>query len=176
MTELGISLSGVLFPGLGHMLLGLRRRGMALFLVLTAMFLVGVTLHPDADRGGGFYAKYKKNVFHTYEDYTAPFQQTDRGRDLEGPIDTIWRLVFIYLYPFFVGLVNYLAGFLWQGSHYVDALLPYRRAEIPVAVKDIGDCFALLAGLLNLLVMLDAYDLAVNRRTLAAMPKGAQAS
>ncbi|MBI2943358.1 MAG: hypothetical protein HYY25_04085 [Candidatus Wallbacteria bacterium] len=176
MKSLGISLSGALLPGLGHMLLGLRRRGAVLFVVLTAMFMFGVTLHPDAERGGGFFAKYKKNILHTYQDYQAPFQQTDRGRDLEGPIDTVWRLVFIYLYPFFVGIVNYLVGFFWQSSQYVDALLPYRRGEIPVAVKDIGDCFALLSGLLNLLVMLDAHDLAVNRETLAKMQRGGQAA
>jgi hypothetical protein len=34
--------------------------------------------------------------------------------------------------------------------------------EVPVTTRDIGYCFALLAGLLNLLVMMDAYDLACN--------------
>ena len=166
MQILAIALSGVLIPGLGHMLLGLKKRGLALFLVLTAMFLFGVTLHPDADRAGGFFAKYEKNIFKTYDSGVFRFPQTDAGREGEGPVDAVWRVIFIYLYPFFVGIIDYMAGFLWQGSRFVDQLLPYARGEIPVAVKDMGDCFALLAGLLNLLVMLDAYDLAVNRQTL----------
>lgn len=175
MNAFCIALSGVLFPGLGHMLLGLRRRGVALFLILTLMFLFGVTLHPDADKGGGFYSKYHSNIFKSYEAGSAAFQQTDRGRDVEGPIDSLWRFIFIYGYPFFVGLFNYLAGFLWQGSQFVDTLLPFKRAAIPVGIKDIGDCFALLSGLLNLLVMLDAYDLAVNRQLLARLDGGGQA-
>ncbi len=176
MNPLGISLTGCLVPGLGHMILGLRKRGVALFLILTAMFLFGVTLHPDADNGGGFFGKYKKNIFKSYQGREAAFQQTDRGRDMEGPIDKAWRFVFIYGYPFFVGIFDYLAGYLWQGSEFVEAVLPYERSEIPVAAKDIGDCFALLAGLLNLLAIMDAYDLAVNRRTLEEAASSLEAS
>lgn len=169
MKNLFISLSGALFPGTGHLILGQTIRGLAFFFILTAMFFVGVTLHPDAPEAGGFYGKYGQNVFKEYPSLT-PGQPCD-GRDLEGPVDAVWRFLFIYAYPFFVGFGNYLMAFFWQGSAFVDRVLPYARGEIPVALKDIGDCFALLAGLLNLLVMMDSYDVACNKDILAELGK-----
>src|SRR5688572_23723749 len=118
-----IALSGTVFPGLGHAILGLRKRALVFFLLLTAMFFSGV---------------------------------------------------FTYGYPFFVGFGNYVIGYKWsQISEPWIGQVPgvLKPDEVPVTTRDIGYCFALLAGLLNLLVMMDAFDIACNRDELARRRK-----
>ncbi len=87
------------------------------------------------------------------------------GSSDEGLIDKTWKYVFTYVFPFIVGLGSYVGGFFIR-----DLLRPLVLAiglapdlsSVPVTVKDIGYCFALLSGLLNILVMMDAYDVAFN--------------
>jgi len=148
-THLFIALSGTLLPGLGHFILGRRCRAAVFFAVLSFLFFSGVFLDH------GFYTKFNSGL------------PPDR---FEGATDRAWKLVFTYGFPFFVGVSNYLAGLGWVKLSapwlvYVPGVQSIE--QVPVTTRDIGYCFALLAGLLNLLVMMDAYDIAWNRDDLA---------
>ena len=62
-------------------------------------------------------------------------------------------------------MVNYVVGFFLQPvawKTYQGMGLVGNATEVPVSIKDVGYCFAQLAGLLNLLVVMDAYDTGVN--------------
>lgn len=161
--KLAIALSGVVFPGLGHALLGKRGRAAVFFVVLSAMFYGGVFLERE------FYFKFGDGMLAQAPRDTIPIRD-HRADELEGNVDKIWKVIFIYGYPFFVGFGNYALGLKWTAAtagmiQYVPGVL--KPDEIPVTTRDIGYCFALLAGLLNLLVMMDAYDIACNKEELA---------
>jgi hypothetical protein len=161
-----IALSGVVFPGLGHALLGLRKRALVFFLLLTALFFAGVFLERD------FYTKFGPPIIAGPPEPTGPIR--DQRDDLEGTVDKVWKVVFTYGYPFFVGFGNYCIGYKWsQVSEPWIGSVPgvLKPDEVPVTTRDIGYCFALLAGLLNLLVMMDAFDIACNRDELARRRK-----
>jgi hypothetical protein len=164
-VNLGVALSGLVFPGLGHALLGLRKRALVFFVLLSALFFTGVFLERD------FYVKFGNGLIATAPPDPQIREQRD---DLEGVVDKVWKVVFVYAYPFFVGFGNYAVGYKWQQlTEPLVASVPgvLNPREIPVTTRDIGYCFALLAGLLNLLVMMDAYDIACNREELARRKK-----
>lgn len=163
---LAIALAGTLFPGLGHAILGLKKRALVFFVLLSAMFYAGVFLERD------FYHKFGDSILGKEPADTV--QLRDQRDDLEGAVDKVWKVVFTYGYPFFVGFGNYLVGHGW--SRFTEpwiAQVPgvLKPDEVPVTTRDIGYCFALLAGLLNLLVMMDAFDIACNRDELARRRK-----
>ena len=159
MKNLAICLSGMILPGTGHVVLGKWQRGIAFLVLLSVLFFVGVSLERD------FYTKFGPNVFGLDVQHPARMIPPEGPPDEEGMLDMVWKFVFIYLYPFFVGIVNYVLGYHWTlASSSLVVSLPFVETihTIPVTVRDIGYCFALLAGLLNLLVMMDAYDIACN--------------
>lgn len=143
---------------MGHLLLRNRRAKGLIFLgVLSLLFLVGVSLDPD------YYQKFGPGILGPVK-LGAPLGP--QGPDMhEGLVDGASRILFTYVFPFCVGFLNYLVGFilqpvlwgLYQGAGFVG-----EAGRAPVAVKDVGYCFAQLAGLLNLLVMMDAYDCGYN--------------
>ena len=157
-----IALSGLVFPGLGHALLGKRGRALVFFLTLSAMFYAGVFLERE------FYYKFGNGILVNQPQDTIQIRD-HRPDELEGAVDKVWKVIFVYAYPFFVGFGNYAIGVKWSAAtvdlmKYVPGVL--NPQEVPVTTRDIGYCFALLAGLLNLLVMMDAYDIACNQEEL----------
>ena len=161
--NLAIALSGLIFPGLGHALLGKRGRAAVFFVVLTSMFFAGVTLERE------FYWKFGPGLIAS-PPVTDPLPiRGGRGDELEGAVDKVWKVIFVYGYPFFVGFGNYCVGLpVQKATAGIVASIPgvLKPDEIPVTTRDIGYCFALLSGLLNLLVMMDAYDIACNEEEL----------
>lgn len=163
-----IALSGLIFPGLGHALLGKRGRAAVFFVLLSAMFYAGVFLERE------FYYKFGDGMLVSQPRDTIPIRD-HRPDELEGNVDKAWKVIFVYGYPFFVGFGNYAIGVKWTAAtaglmKYVPGVL--KPDEVPVTTRDIGYCFALLAGLLNLLVMMDAYDIACNQEELARRSAG----
>lgn len=150
-----LSFSGFLFPGLGHVLMGRFAKGVLFFLILSMMFLVGITF--DTDYFYRFGVSPMGEKFQPIEDRG--------GTGDEGLIDRVWKYLFTYVFPFVVGIGTYVVGFAIR-----DVLRPMvltlgltsDLSAVPVMIKDIGYCFALLAGLLNILVMMDAFDVAYN--------------
>lgn len=159
MKKLAIALSGLVLPGVGHIVLGRRGKGVLLLVLLTGMFIAGVSMDPD------YYGKFGPGPFVKAPQVALQDVNLAELAKDEGTVDRVWRFVFTYLYPFVVGFVPYLLGSALQaaGGGLVCAL-PFVESwsKMPVTVKDIGYCFALVAGLLNVLVMLDAYDIAYN--------------
>jgi hypothetical protein len=161
-VNLAIALSGLIFPGLGHALLGKRARAAVFFVVLSSLFFTGVFLERE------FYFKFGPGLLATPPQDTIPIRD-HRGDELEGNVDKIWKVIFVYGYPFFVGFGNYAIGLKWTAmtAPLVKAIPGVLKPdEIPVTTRDIGYCFALLSGLLNLLVMMDAYDISCNEEEL----------
>jgi hypothetical protein len=166
----GVAISGMIFPGLGHAMLGLKKRALTFFVLLSALYFAGVFLERD------FYVKFGPGLLVTPEPEARIVEQRD---DLEGTVDKVWKVVFVYAYPFFVGFGNYALGVPWSNATApLIASVPgvLNTKEIPVTTRDIGYCFALLSGLLNLLVMMDAYDIACNRDELAKRKKATAAA
>lgn len=158
-----VALAGMIFPGLGHAILGKKGRAAVFFVVLSAMFYAGVFLERE------FYYKFGPGLLMAPPQDTIPIRD-HRPDELEGAVDKIWKVIFVNAYPFFVGFGNYYIGTKWLAAtsglmKNVPGVL--NPAEIPVTTRDIGYCFALLAGLLNILVMMDAFDIACNDEELA---------
>lgn len=160
MKNLAISLSGLILPGTGHILLGRTGRGVVFLVVLSALFFVGVSLERD------YYTKFGENNFGLPSQSSDSIHHSAEPAEDEGMLDKVWKWIFTYVYPFLVGIVNYFLGHKWAAVTVPMVLsLPFVENihEVPVTVRDIGYCFALLAGLLNILIMMDAYDIACNR-------------
>src|SRR5512133_35390 len=103
-------------PGLGHLMLGRRAKGVVFLVALPLMFLVGLLL--------------LGRIF--------PFQTAD---------------ILVLLAAFAelgIGLVYFLAGPLGYGA-----------GKVTAVTYEYGNAFLIVAGLLNLLVVLDAYDVAL---------------
>ena len=106
-------------PGAGHYWLGRRGRGMAFFLALTLMFLLGLV------------AQGRLFPF----DFSEPLVGLAAFADLG------------------IGVPYFMAGALSQGV-----------GDVRAVSYEYGNAFLIVAGLLNLLVVLDAYDVAVGRK------------
>jgi hypothetical protein len=106
-------------PGAAHLWLGRRQKGIMFFVVLTAMFAIGLMLH------GRIFS------FDLSEPLVALAAIADLG--LGGP----W-------------LLARLAG---AGA-----------GQVTAATYEYGNTFLIVAGLLNALVMLDAFDIAMARK------------
>jgi hypothetical protein len=106
-------------PGLGHLLLNRRLKGVILLVALPVMFFVGLLL---------------------------------QGRLF--PFDTSQPLVALAaLADFGIGVIYFLAGPLGYGV-----------GKVTEVTYEYGNAFLIVAGLLNLLVVLDAYDAALGRK------------
>lgn len=152
-----ISATGLLLPGLGHLALGRRRKALTFLIILGVLFLVGVSMDPD------YYQKFGPGLLGPSP--LLPGQALGGPDRNEGTVDILSRVLFTYVFPFCVGLVNYVVGYVLQPlawGLYKALHLVGEPGETPVAIKDVGYCFAQLAGLLNLLVMMDAYDTGYN--------------
>jgi|SRR6186997_480062 Family of unknown function (DUF6677) len=108
-----------LVPGAGHFLQGQLRKAVILFVVLTAMFAIGL----------GFAGR----LF--------PFQVTE-------------PLVFLAaLAEWAIGVPRMIGAFTGAG-----------RGDVVAATYEYGNTFLIAAGLLNVLAIFDAHDLATGRK------------
>jgi len=108
-----------LVPGLGHLWLGRRDKGVVFLVTLTAMFVIGLAL--------------KGRIF--------PFQMGD-------PLVALAAFANVA-----AGLPCFAARLLGFG------------AGAPAAVSyEYGNAFLITTGLLNMLVLIDAHDIALGRK------------
>jgi uncharacterized protein DUF6677 len=120
--------SGLLIPGIGHLVLGRLGRGLLFFVVIGGSFVLGLTLNgrlywPSPSEPGSAF----------------PF-------DL---ISVLW--FFAQIGSGICYIASYLLGF---------GTMPHPQA----ATFEYGNTFTFLAGLLNYLVVHDAYDIAAGRK------------
>lgn len=106
-------------PGLGHLWLGRRRKGIIFLVALVSMFACGLWL--------------KGRLF--------PFQ-------LAEPLVTLMAFADIGM-----GLPYFIAK-----------LLGVDRGTVVAITYDYGNAYIIVAGLLNMLVVLDAFDIAQGRK------------
>lgn len=110
---------GFLIPGAGHFFLGFRKRGMAYFALVLAMFLLGLAVH------GGIYSL----------------------RESEGILQELASL-----------------GSMGSGLLYLIAYATGPHGVLTSITFEYGRTFILSAGLMNLLLMVDAWDISQGRK------------
>jgi len=155
MKKYFVALSGMIVPGLGHVFAGRYTKGIVFFLILSSLFFIGIT--------------FDVNYYHQFGisplgEAVPAMEQSSSGASGMF-IDNAWKYLFTYVFPFFTGILNYFIGFGLRDvlrPLLVNMGLATDLMRVPVTVKDIGYCFALVSGLLNILVMLDAFDIASN--------------
>jgi hypothetical protein len=106
-------------PGVGHLWLGRRNKGLLLLLALPLMFAIGVAI-----RGRIF-----------------PF-------DLSDPLVALAAVAELG-----IGLPYFVAKGLGYGG-----------GEVRAVTYEYGNAFLIVAGLMNLLIIIDAYDIAMGRK------------
>lgn len=106
-------------PGLGHLWLGRRSKGLIFLIALPLMFAIGLGL--------------KGRIF--------PFDFSDLLVGLEA------------FAQFGIGVLFFLASPLGYGS-----------GDVRAVSYEYGNTFLIVAGLLNFLVVIDAYDVALGRK------------
>ena len=106
-------------PGVGHLWLGRRNKGLVFLVSLPLMFAIGLAL---------------------------------RGRlfpiDLSDPLVALAALA-----DFGIGLTYFIAAGLGYGT-----------GDVRAVSYEYGNAFLIVAGLLNVLVIIDAYDVALGRK------------
>jgi hypothetical protein len=106
-------------PGVGHLWLGRRNKGLVFLVALPLMFIIGLSI-----RGRIF-----------------PF-------DLSDPLVALAAVADLG-----IGL-----------TYFVASLLGYGAGDVRALTYEYGNAFLIVAGLLNLLVVIDAYDVALGRK------------
>ena len=106
-------------PGIGHLWLGRRSKGVIFLLALPVMFAIGLGIHG--------------RLF--------PF-------DLSEPLVGLAALADIS-----IGLTYFIASTLGYGA-----------GDVRAVSYEYGNAFLIVAGLLNLLVVIDAFDVALGRK------------
>ena len=106
-------------PGVGHLWLGRRAKGLILLFALPLMFALGLAIHG--------------RLF--------PFDRSDLLVELAALADVG------------IGL-----------TYFVAAVLGFGAGDVRAVTYEYGNAFLIVAGLLNLLVVIDAYDVAMGRK------------
>jgi hypothetical protein len=106
-------------PGVGHLWLGRRRKGVVFLIALPLMFAIGLAL-----RGRLF-----------------PF-------DLSDPLVALAALADLGI----------------GATYFISVALGYGAGDVRAVTYEYGNAFLIVAALLNLLVVLDAYDVATGRK------------
>jgi hypothetical protein len=106
-------------PGVGHLWLGRRQKGLVFLVALPLMFAIGLAIHGRL----------------------SPFVLSD-------PLVGLAALAELG-----VGVVYFIA----KG-------LSYGLGDVTAATYEYGNAFLIVAGLLNLLVVIDAFDVAMGRK------------
>lgn len=130
-----------LVPGLGHFYLGRKDRAAVFFVVVAAMFGLGVA----SDGAASVIEKRQPlTLLATFDNVAA------------GPIDLIGR------YLTYGTIVYAMPG--EEGDPRRTALMGRLRARVRSVTYEYGNTFLLTAGLMNLLLILDAFDIATGRK------------
>jgi hypothetical protein len=114
-------LLGFVIPGLGHLFLGRRTKGLVFLLSLSALYLLGVALDARLSLYVGF------------------------GDPL--------------------ALLRSVAQIAIGAPYFLIRSLGYGMGAVTSVTHEYGNTFTEVAGLLNILVVLDAYDVAVGRKS-----------
>jgi uncharacterized protein DUF6677 len=114
-----LGLASWALPGVGHLWLGRRSKGLVFLIALPAMFAIGLGL--------------QGRLF--------PF-------DLSDPLAALAALADLG-----IGLIYFAAGAFGYGA-----------GQVRAVTYEYGNAFLIVAGLLNLLVAIDARDIAMGRK------------
>ena len=136
-------LTAWLIPGAGHFLLGRRGRGAIIFGTVLLAFLVGILMHGSMFVPGG--NGFEVNGAGTL---TATSQVSGGG-------DVLSKLI---QYGGFVG--DAAAGLLY----FLASFLGYAAPDQAGHTSDYGSKFLVSAGLLNILAIVDAYEIATRQK------------
>jgi len=130
-----------LVPGGGHLYLGKRKRGLVFFIVVLATFVLGCL-----------------NQGHAYLiDQDQPLSYLATMTNIAtGPMELISR------YSTYDRLVYRLPAD--ENSAQAAHLLDTMRQKVKEVSDEYGTTFLLTAGLMNILLMLDAFDIAIGRK------------
>ncbi len=126
-------------PGAGHLWLGRRVRGLIVFAVVLAAFATGLLMHgPMFVPGGNGYEVNGRGTM------TSTVQVSSQG-------DVLSKLIQYggFIGDVAVGLPYFVAT--WSG---------YEQPDQPGHTPDYGAKFLVAAGLLNILAIVDAYEIA----------------
>jgi TM2 domain-containing membrane protein YozV len=137
------ALVGWLIPGAGHFLLGRRGRGAIIFATVLAAFLIGILL-----RGSMFVPGGNGMELNGAGTLTATTQVSGGG-------DVLSRLI---QYGGFIG--DAAAGLPYLLTSFLGYLVPDQAGHD----ADYGSKFLVAAGLLNILAIVDAYEIATRQK------------
>ena len=132
-----------LVPGAGHFLLGRRGRGIIIFTAVVVTFLIGILMHGSmfVPGGNGWEVNGAGSL-------TATTQVSGGG-------DVLSRLI---QYGGFIG--DAASGLLY----FLASFLGYSAPDQPGHAADYGSKFLVAAGLLNILAIVDAYEIATRQK------------
>jgi hypothetical protein len=128
-------------PGLGHAWLGRRGRAAAFFLIVLATFALGLA------SGGSASVVDRQQPL--------SFLATLDGLAM-GPLDILARKLTLGEMVFALPDA--------EGDPHRQALLGRIRERVKIATYEYGSTFLLTAGLMNILLILDAFDIASGRK------------
>ncbi len=129
-------------PGSGHFYLGKRAKGVFFLCIVVATFAVGLLLD------GRVYLANREQPL----SYLATFANASLG-----PLDMLGRQVSYQR-------VVYLSPPETDRASFQD-VLERTRARILSVTNEYGTTFVLTAGLMNILLILDAFDIGIGRKT-----------
>lgn len=130
-----------LVPGLGHLYLGRKGRAGVFFTVVVSLFALGVA----SDGAASLFEQRQPLTFLATLDNLAT-----------GPMDLISR------YATYGAIVYALPG--EEGDPRRSELLERLRTRVRSVTYEYGTTFLLTAGLMNILLILDAFDIATGRK------------
>lgn len=130
-----------LVPGLGHLYLGRKGRAGVFFSVVVSLFALGVA----SDGAASLFEQRQPLTFLATLDNLAT-----------GPVDLISR------YTTYGAIVYALPG--EEGDPRRAELLVRLRTRVRSVTYEYGTTFLLTAGLMNILLILDAFDIATGRK------------
>jgi len=129
-------------PGSGHFYLGKRTKGAFFLCIVAAMFAVGLLLDG--------------RVYLANRDQPLSYLATFANASL-GPLDMLGRQIsyqrIIYISPPETDRASF------------QDVLERTRARILSVTNEYGTTFMLTAGLMNILLILDAFDIGIGRKT-----------
>jgi hypothetical protein len=156
-----VAVAGWLMPGTGYLLLGERARGFTIMVTVLALFVFGLLIAGIRviDVPG-----YDKNGFQDRVDDHGRRVERSTDYDYQNAHPALFSGDFIaevaakpwYVGQIFAGPINLIASFF--SIHEAQMNLPMTHARL----EEIGTLYTAVAGMLNLLAMLDASSRAAN--------------
>jgi len=130
-----------LVPGAGHLFLGKRKRAVVFFLVVLATFFLGIL-----NDGHAYLIDRQQPLT-----YLATFTNV-----ATGPIELLSRLATYHSLAYSLPAD--------ENDPRARQLLDAMREKIRSVADEYGTTFLLAAGLMNILLILDAFDIAIGRK------------